>query len=122
MNEFLLVFRRDFVSKAVQPSPEQLQAIMKPWQEWMMSLNAQDILVDAGNRLTGEGRVVKGEKLVTDGPYVETKEAVGGYLVVKAKSIDEAAELAKSCPILAIGGNVEVRAILGSGKAFLQNS
>jgi hypothetical protein len=49
--------------------------------------------------------------VVSDGPYVETKEAIGGYTLVKAASLEAAAELAKDCPILSIGGNVEVREI-----------
>ena len=112
MKEFLLVFRRDFVTKEVQPSPEQLQNMMKPWQDWMGSLGAQNKLVSSGNRLASEGRVVKLNKAVTNWPYVETKEAIGGYIIVKAKSIDEAAELAKGCPVLQIGGNVEVRTVV----------
>lgn len=71
MKEFLLIFRRDFVSKESQPSPEQLQNMMKPWQDWMGSLAAQNKLVSAGNRLASEGRVVKSDPIVTDGPYVE---------------------------------------------------
>ena len=112
MKEFLLVFRRDFVSTEQQPSPEQLQAMMKPWQDWMGSIAAQGKLVNSGNRLSSEGRVVNKEQVVTDGPYVETKEAIGGYIIIKAGTIDEAAELSKGCPILQIGGNVEVRVIV----------
>lgn len=112
MKEFLLVFRRDFVSQDAQPSPEQLQAMMKPWQDWMGSLGAQNKLSNAGNRLASEGRVVKPSNVVTNGPYVEIKEAVGGYIIVKAKTIDEAAELAKGCPVITIGGSVEVRPVV----------
>ncbi len=112
MKEFLLVFRRDFVSKEAQPSPEQFQAMMKPWQDWMGSLGAQNKLASSGNRLASEGKVVKPNNVITNGPYVEIKEAVGGYIIVKANSIDEAAEIAKGCPILTIGGNVEVRTVV----------
>jgi len=112
MKEFLLVFRRDFVTNEVQPSPEQLQNMMKPWQDWMGSLAAQNKLVSSGNRLASEGRVVKSDKMVTNGPYVEIKEAIGGYILVRCNSIDEAAELAKGCPVLQIRGNVEVRTVV----------
>ncbi len=112
MKEFLLVFRRDFVSNEAQPSPEQLQNMMKPWQDWMGSLAAQNKLANAGNRLSSEGKVVKPGGTITNGPYVEIKEAIGGYIIVKANSIDEAAELAKGCPILSIKGNVEVRTVV----------
>jgi hypothetical protein len=111
MNEFLLVFRRD--QQAVsQMSPEQMQAMMKPWQDWMGSLAAQNKLANPGNRLAGEGKVVKPNNVVTNGPYVEIKEAVGGYIVIKAADLNEAAELSKGCPILTVGGNVEIRPII----------
>ena len=112
MKEFLLVFRRSEVSADPQPSPEQLQAMMKPWQDWMGNIAAQNKLVDSGNRLSSDGRVVKSDTVITNGPYVEMKEAIGGYIIVRADSIDEAAELSKDCPILKMNGNVEVRTIV----------
>ncbi len=112
MKEFLLVFRRDFVANEAQPSPEQMQAMMKHWQDWMGGLAAQNKLASSGNRLGSEGRVVTPDKMITNGPYVEIKEAIGGYIIIKAGSIDEAAELSKGCPILAIKGNVEVRPVI----------
>ena len=112
MNEFLLVFRRENVENDPTPSPEQMQAMMKQWGDWMGSLAAQNKLASSGNRLSSEGRVVKPNNMITNGPYVETKEAIGGYIIVTASSIDEAATLAKECPILFIGGNVEVRKVV----------
>ncbi|MGA7159816.1 MAG: YciI family protein [Bacteroidota bacterium] len=112
MEEFLLVFRRDAVSNEPPPSPEQLQSMMKPWQDWMGGIAAQNKLVSSGNRLASDGRVVKPNNVITNGPYVEIKEAIGGYIIVKANSIDEAAELSKDCPILKMGGNVEVRTVV----------
>lgn len=112
MKEFLLLFRRDYVTREAQPSPEQMQAMMKPWQDWMGSLAAKDKLASSGNRLNSEGKVVKGKQLVTNGPYVETKEGIAGYIVIKAATLDEAAELSKGCPVLQIGGNVEVREVI----------
>lgn len=112
MKEFLLIFRRDYVSQEPNLSPEQLQAMMKPWQDWIGNIAAQNKLVTAGDRLDSEGRVVKPNNVITDGPYVETKEAIGGYTIIKADSIEEAAEISKGCPILSIGGNVEVRTII----------
>ncbi|HZY82299.1 MAG TPA: YciI family protein [Cyclobacteriaceae bacterium] len=113
MKEFLLIYRREAVAGSLQQmSPEQLQNMMKPWQDWMGSLAAQNKLVDKGFRLEGDGNVVKPDSIVTNGPYVETKEAVGGYSIIKAKDLKEAGELAKGCPILKVGGSVEVRAII----------
>ena len=112
MNEFLLIFRRDFNTKETQPSPEHLQNMMKDWQNWMGSIAARNKLVNSGNRLSEEGKVVKPGSLITNGPYVELKEAIGGYIIIRAESMDEAAEISKGCPILTIGGNVEVRTII----------
>jgi hypothetical protein len=112
MNEFLLIFRRSEVSGESQPSPEQLQAMMKPWQDWIGNIAAQNKLVTSGNRLTSDGRVVKSDTRITNGPFVEMKESIGGYIIVRAESIDEAAELSKDCPILKVNGNVEVRPIV----------
>jgi len=109
MNQYLLLFRRDV---DFQLSPEQLQKITKPWMDWMGSIAAQNKLGERGNRLDSTGKVVKPNNVVTNGPYVEMKEAIGGYTMIKADSLDEAVELAKGCPILAVGGNVEVRPIV----------
>ena len=111
MKEFLLVFRRDLSQEASQLSPEKMQTLMKAWQDWTGSLAAQNKLGSPGKRLGTEGKVVTANKLVTDGPYVEVKEAVFGYCFVKANDIDDAVELAKDCPNLTMGGNVEVRPI-----------
>ena len=112
MKEFLLVFRRGGVTAEEKMSPEQMQAMMKPWQDWLGGLGAQNKLVTAGNRLEHDGMVVKPGGLVTNGPYVELKETVGGYTIIRAASLEEAAEISKSCPILSVGGNVEVRMIV----------
>ncbi|MDB4925085.1 YciI family protein [Mucilaginibacter sp.] len=111
MNDFLLIFRRE-ASFDTQLTPEQLQEISKPWQDWMGGLAAQNKLVNQGNRLNSDGKVVKPNNVVTNGAYVEVKELIGGYTIIKATSLDEAAEIAKGCPILAVGGSVEVRQII----------
>jgi hypothetical protein len=112
MKEFLLVFRRDASGPQSQMSPEQLQAMMKPWQDWMGGIAAQNKLVSSGARLEPQGKVIQPGKVVTDGPYVELKEAIGGYIIVRAESLEAAAELSKGCPILQVEGNVEVRALI----------
>ncbi len=112
MKEFLLIFRRENTAANPPMSPEQIQAMMKPWQDWIGSIAAQNKLVTAGNRLEADGKVVKPGNIITNGPYVEIKEAIGGYTIVKADSLEEATEISKGCPILYVGGNVEVRAII----------
>lgn len=110
MKEFLLVFRND--PGAVQaPSPEEMQARTKKWMDWVGGIAAQNKLVDRGNRLSNEGAVLKPGNIITDGPFVEIKESIGGYTLIKAESLEEATELSKGCPILEFGGNVEVRPI-----------
>jgi hypothetical protein len=111
MNEFLLIFRRDADFDA-QLTPAQMQEITKPWQDWMGGLAAQNKLANSGARLDVDGKTVKPGNLVTNGPYVEVKEAIGGFVIIRAASLEEAAELSKNCPILATGGSVEVRQIV----------
>lgn len=110
MKDFLLIFRNDFQSMAPQ-SPDALQATLKKWMDWKGSIAAQNKMADAGNRLEPTGKVVRSNNIITDGPYTEIKETIGGYIAVKATSLEEAVELAKDCPILASGGNVEIREI-----------
>jgi hypothetical protein len=112
MKEFLLIFRREAVTEDEKMSPEQLQAMMKPWQDWIGGIAAQNKLVTPGNRLESDGKVIKANNLITNGPFVEIKEAIGGYTIVKASSLEEATELSATCPILQVGGSVEVRAII----------
>ena len=80
---------------------------------WIKTLGEKGNLV-GGEPLQRSGKQVIGtKKVITDGPFMEVKEAVGGYLIVKANTLDEAIELAKSCPALLSGtGNVEVRAVM----------
>ena len=112
MKEFLLIFRRENTASNPPMSPEQLQAMMKPWQDWIGSIAAQNKLVAAGNRLEPAGNVVKPNNVVTNGPYVEIKEAIGGYTIIKTDTLEDATEISKGCPILTVGGSVEVRAII----------
>jgi hypothetical protein len=110
MKDFLLLFRADY-SEYSKRSPEELQAMTKKWMDWIGGIAAQGKLADRGNRLEMGGKVVRAENVVTDGPYCEIKESLGGYSAVKAVSIDEAVEIAKGCPVYLIGGSVEVREI-----------
>jgi hypothetical protein len=110
MTEFMMIFRNNY-NPAFKPSPEQMQASIKQWQDWIGSIAAQGKFVST-NALNFEGKIIKHNNVVTDGPYVEMKEMVGGYIVVKANSIDEAIKLADGCPTLLLGGNVEVRSVM----------
>lgn len=94
-----------------EPSPQEMQASVKQWQDWIGGIAAQGKFVST-NRLGFEGKTVKAGNIITDGPYAEVKEIVGGNVVVKAASIEEATEMAKGCPILQYGGHVEVRDVM----------
>jgi len=72
----------------------------------------QGWMPDPGDALTLEGRVVNAH-VVTDGPFVEAKEVLGGFSIVEAGTVDAAAKLAKGCPGLLSGGTVEVRRLAG---------
>jgi len=110
MKDFLFLYRADYKA-APAGSPEEMQNMMKKWMDWIGSIAAQNKLTDRGHPLGGEGKVLRPDNVVTDGPYTEIKELLGGYTIVKAESLDEAVSLAHGCPILEVGGNVEVRPI-----------
>jgi hypothetical protein len=111
MAKFLFVYRRGLGTDKL--TPEQMQQQMQKWQTWIGEGLQKGWLLDPGDGLTPEGRVVSAKKLVTDGPFVEAKEVVGGYSIVQADTIDVAAEIAKGCPVLLTGGSVEVRCLAG---------
>ena len=113
MAEYLLLFRGGNEGRAEEfKSPEKAQAHMQKWMEWMGTLNAQGKFIGAQPLKTNSGKVLKGKKKVlTDGPFIEGKEIVGGYLICKADSFDEAVEIAKGCPGFEHDGIVEVREI-----------
>jgi hypothetical protein len=111
MDEFLLLMRLDIITKEAQPSPEQMQVYMKRYQDWVGGIAAQDKFV-GGTGLSMEGKVIKSNNVITDGPFAEIKESIAGFIIVKAKDFDEAVSFAKDCPILQGEGNsVEVRKV-----------
>jgi hypothetical protein len=112
MNEFVLIFRTDYLPE-VKFSPDEMQSMMQHWQNWMGSIAAQDKLADSGNRLGSSGNTLQPGNVITNGPYAEIKEIITGYIIIRAESIDEAAEMAKGCPLVVGGrGQVEVRNII----------
>src|SRR5262245_32633395 len=90
---------------AEKPSPAQMQDMYARFDAWRQKFQAN--LTDPGGRL-GRGRVVTGDP-VPDGPFVELKELVGGYMIVTAESLDEAVAIARECPgLVSPGSGVEV--------------
>jgi hypothetical protein len=112
MADFLFIYRGGNEAES-KLSPEQMQQVMMKWGNWIREAMTKGWMTNPGDALTPEGKVVKSVKVVTDGPFVESKEIVGGYSVVKADSLAAAAELAKGCPALEYGGKVEVRPLAG---------
>jgi hypothetical protein len=112
MPNFLFVYRSEPYSTD-QISPEQMQESMKLWNAWIGDGFQKGWLLDAGDALLPDGRVVDGKKVVSDGPFAESKEVVGGYSVIKADSYEAAATYAKSCPAVLEGGTVEIRQLAG---------
>ena len=112
MAKFLFVYRSGRDARNAM-SPEEMQQMLQKWTTWIAEGLRQGWMLDAGDALKQEGRVVNAKKVVTDGPFVEAKEIVGGFSIVQADSPDAAAELAKGCPVLLRGGTVEVRQMEG---------
>jgi hypothetical protein len=108
MQDFMLLFRVAN-SDHSQPSAEEIKAIQKRWDDWKGGIAAQGKMANNGSRLPLEGKVLKAGGVVTDGPFVEIREMLGGYIVVKADSLDDAVTLAHGCPAMDMGGSVEIR-------------
>ena len=110
MDEFMLIFRHEDGQKLA--SPEQMQIWMKQTMDWIGGIAAQNKFVEGNGLPFEDARVVRSLNVVTNGPFGDIKETLGGYIIVKANSVDEAVEFAKGSPVLQGKGNsVEVRKI-----------
>ena len=108
-NGYLLIFRSVDWYKGL--SPEQMQQIADNWMAWFNRLKEEGRCV-GGNPLEREGRVVSGKnRIVSDGPFAESKETIGGYFLLTVPSLDDAVAIAQQCPGLPYGIQVEVRPI-----------
>jgi hypothetical protein len=111
MTKYLFLYRTPADANVPQPSPEEMQQMFAQWDTWKKKFQAN--VVDVGDGLKPGGRVLKGGA-VTDGPFVESKEVMGGYSIVQAGSYDEAATVARECPITYIpGATIEIREMAG---------
>jgi hypothetical protein len=89
-----------------------MQKHLQKWVAWMKELGAKGQIKEQGHPLERTGKVVQGNaKTISDGPYAEAKDVVGGFMVIEAEDIVHAAEISKGCPILEVGGSVEVRPV-----------
>lgn len=110
MNEYMLIFRHQDGNKVA--SPEQIQVWMKQTMDWIGTISAKNKFCGGNGLPFDEAHVVWPQGVVTDGPFGEIKETIGGYIIVKADTVDEAVDFAKGCPVLQGEGNsVEVRRI-----------
>lgn len=110
MQEFILIFRHQDGHKVA--SPEQIQVWMQQTMDWIGGIAAQNKFVQGNGLPFDNAKVVGHNNVVTNGPFGNIKETIGGYIIVKAASVDEAVEFAKGCPVLQGEGNtVEVRSI-----------
>ena len=110
MDEYALIMRHEDGTKIA--SPEQMQIWMKQTMDWIGSIAAQNKFVGGTGLPFADAKVVGHNNVVTNGPFGDIKETIGGFITVKAESVDEAVEFAKGCPVLQGEGNtVEVRKI-----------
>jgi len=108
-NGYMLLFRGTDLRKGL--SPEELQKVSEKWMAWFRRLTEQGKAV-AGQPLERDGKIVSGkDRVVSDGPFAESKEAIGGYFLLDVATMDEAVAIAKECPGLAYGIRVEVRPV-----------
>jgi hypothetical protein len=109
-NKFMLIFRGGAVARH-DLSPSELQAHVEKWYRWSDELARQGRR-NAGTALDNPGAAVRGhERVVTDGPYAESKDLVTGSMIFEAASLEDAIDVARTCPTYEFGGSVEVRPV-----------
>jgi hypothetical protein len=113
MSEFVYLFRASGEGRrAALGTPERAQRSLQAWLAWTRELEANGHLKDPGQPIEPTGKVVRGkEKVVTDGPFVEAKEMVLGFIIIEARDLAQAVELSKGCPMLQGDGSVEIRPV-----------
>jgi hypothetical protein len=110
-HKYLVLFRNQPNVGQAAPSPEQMQQMFAAYKTWMEKF--KDDILDLGDKLKSDGRVVSATG-VADGPFVEAKEVVGGYMIVAAETYEGAVELVRACPAVdAPGALLEIRELLG---------
>ena len=107
----------DITTKDSQPSKEQMNIYMQKWMEWINNIADKGQLADGGNHFSKQGRVLKPHNTVTEGPYVSDHNSVAGYIIIRAKNLNDATKLAAKCPILnGENTSVEIREIANAGE------
>lgn len=114
MSDFVFLLRSSQADyEQAMGTPERAQKSLEAWMAWIAGLEANGQLKSPGIPLERSGKVVRGKELtVSDGPFAEAKDIVLGFIVVTARDLQHALELAKTCPIAVGGGAVEVRPVM----------
>jgi len=109
-NEYMILLRSNEWYNAL--SPEELQNVMSQCKAWFERLSSQS-KTTGGQALAREGATITGKsgRVVSDGPYAESKEAIGGFFVLEAANLQEAAALVRTSPLLAYGATIDVRPV-----------
>jgi hypothetical protein len=113
MSEFVFLLRsseEDY--REAMGTPERAQRSMQAWLSWIRELESNGHLKHPGQPLERTGKLVRGkDRIVTDGPFVEAKDLILGFIVIEARDLAHATELAFGCPIVEGGGAVEIRPV-----------
>lgn len=110
MNYYMLLLRSETINFSAY-SPEDFQKILADFDQWNASMIREERLIASGNLQSKDTKIIRPGNVVKDGPYSEAKEAVAGFLLIKAEDATKAAAIASGCPFLSRGGSVEVRQI-----------
>jgi hypothetical protein len=110
MNTYILFLRNENIDFGSY-TPEDMQKIMSDFDSWNAQMIADDRLIASASLQGGEGKVLRYGNIVSDGPYSEAKEAVAGLLLIQARDLEHAVEIAAGCPFIPRGGSVEVRLV-----------
>lgn len=111
MDEFLLLVRSPYPAKQMPP-PAPLGPPLPLWHKWVDRLKADGSLVALPSYLDDTGRILTRGQAIAEGPYLEGAEAIDGLLLIQVTDYEAATRIAQGCPVLAVGGTVEVRRAL----------
>ena len=110
--KYMVLLRNQATGAQPAPSPEQMQQMFAAYKAWKEKF--KNDIFDMGDKLKSEGRVVTASG-VADGPFVEAKEVVGGYMIVSAENYDGAVEVVRACPAVHTPGvSLEIRELSGA--------
>jgi len=114
MSDFVFLLRsQEDDYQAAMGTPERAQKSLQAWMAWIQELEAKGQLKNQGIPLERSGKTVRGPSLtVSDGPFTEVKDMVIGFIVIEARDLEQAVEIAKGCPLVLGGGGVEIRPVM----------